>query len=376
MKVLQITPAFYPAYVYGGPIECVYLLSRQLVHHGCEVWVLTTDANGPDKVLDVAKDREVELAKDLRVRYCRRVMRHTVSPALLRAIPPYVRRVDLVHLTAVYSFPTIPTLIVCRVLGKPVVWSPHGSLQRWKGSRRSKLKAFWEWVCRAVAPKTLMLHTTSEQEAQAARERFPDADVMVIPNCVQIPEQVTHVEGRGMLRLLYLGRLDPKKGIENLLQACKILNRNYGEAWSLTIAGAGDRPYTESLRDRIAVLSLQQQVRMIGEVAGDAKERLFEKADIVVVPSFTENFGLVVAEALAHEVPVIASRGTPWSRLEEMGCGLWVNNDPESLAKAIERISRLPRREMGQRGREWMRAEFSWDHGAREMLSCYKRLVG
>src|SRR5207249_1017724 len=94
----------------------------------------------------------------------------------------------------------------------------------------------------------------------------------------------------------------------------------------------------------------------------------------LVVPSHTENFGNVVAEGLAHAVPVIVSTGTPWRRLEEVGCGLWVNNDPESLAKAIEQMGRMPLREMGNRGHDWMQREFSWDKRTREMLTCYEAL--
>jgi glycosyltransferase involved in cell wall biosynthesis len=133
--------------------------------------------------------------------------------------------------------------------------------------------------------------------------------------------------------------------------------------------------YVQTLLDQIRTLGLSQQVRMVGDVRGEVKQNLFEHTDTVIVPSYTENFGMVVAEALAHAVPVIASTGTPWSRLEEMGSGLWVNNDPESLAKAIEHMSKMPLSEMGRRGREWMRKEFTWESRAREMMEAYKKLV-
>src|SRR5947209_1044244 len=115
-------------------------------------------------------------------------------------------------------------------------------------------------------------------------------------------------------------------------------------------------------------------MRMIGEVRGDEKRRLFENSDLTIVPSHRENFGMVVAESLAHGVPVIASKGTPWRRVEEIGCGLWVDNDPKSLAQAIEQMSLMPLIEMGRRGREWMAKEFSWDKRAQEVLACYNAL--
>src|SRR5262249_42256134 len=153
----------------------------------------------------------------------------------------------------------------------------------------------------------------------------------------------------------------PKKGIENLLEAHHRINGRLSLNSCLTIAGAGEQDYTEAINALIHDLGLSRHVKMTGHVEGQAKTRLFENADLVVVPSYTENFGLVVAEALAHGVPVITSRGTPWNRVEEIGCGLWVDNDPDSLAQAIERISSMPLQDMGLRGREWMQREFAWD---------------
>jgi glycosyltransferase involved in cell wall biosynthesis len=115
---------------------------------------------------------------------------------------------------------------------------------------------------------------------------------------------------------------------------------------------------------------------MLGAVVSKEKKALFEYSDVALVPSYTENFAIVAAEALAHGVPVIASKGTPWSRLEEMGCGLWVDNDPESLANAIRSISTMPLRDMGLRGREWMQNEFSWRSVTNQMLALYHRSVG
>jgi len=175
--------------------------------------------------------------------------------------------------------------------------------------------------------------------------------------------------------MLYLGRLDPIKGIENLLVACRKIYRDEGPAWFLTIAGSGEARYVASLKTLISELGIQQQVQMVGEVKRDSIGPLFERADLVVVPSYSENFGMVVAEALAHGVPVIASKGTPWSDLEKRECGLWVDNSPESLAEAISRISHKALPEMGARGRAWMKGEFCWETIAAKMFDAYRALV-
>lgn len=373
VRIVHITPSFAPAWRYGGPIYTVLQLCGQLARGGCDVRVLTTDADGPRAVLDVPKAREVDMAQRLRVRYCRRQMPDAVSAGLLRYLPSYVRWADVVHLTGVYSFTTIPTLLACRVLRKPLVWSPRGALQRWAGTTRPRARAIWEAVCRAVAAKRVLLHVTSKEEAAESCDHLGGVPAVIIPNGVEIPDNVVHTRPGAVRRLLFLGRLHPKKGIENLLAACRLLS-DRGHQYTLTIAGAGDGAYDASIGRKIEELGLRQ-AKMIGEVIGDAKRRAFEEADVVVVPSHTENFCVVVAEALAHGIPVIASKGTPWAEVEQVGCGLWVDNDPANLAEAVERASRMPLEEMGHRGRRWMIEQFAWDKISARMLECYSSLA-
>ena len=374
VKVLHVTPSFYPAHVYGGPTRSVYELCGNLARKGCDVRVLTTDANGPDAVLDVDTTQAVDV-DGFRVRYCHRIKDVSISPTLLRLLSPSIRWADVVHLTAVYSFPTIPTLLACRMLSKPVVWSPRGMLQRWQGTTRPALKTIWEGACGFVAPRSLVLHTTSEAEREESLARLPGVEMFVIPNGIEVPEQTAQVNGHKLLRLLCIGRLHPKKGIENLLEAYRLLNGSLSVPVSLTIAGAGDPAYTRQLSERIRQSGLAGQIKMVGEVLGADKANTFINADVVVVPSHTENFGLVVVEALAYGLPVIASTGTPWQGLREMGCGLWVDNRPESLAAAIKEISQMPLREMGLKGREWMQKEFTGDIMAEKMIAVYRRIT-
>jgi glycosyltransferase involved in cell wall biosynthesis len=298
-------------------------------------------------------------------------MRHSVSPELLRRLPEYVRWADVVHLTGVYNFPTFPALAMSRWLSKPVVWSPRGALQRWSGSRRPAIKSVWEMISRGLAPRPLVLHLTSEEERRESLGKFPGVGAEIIPNGIEIPASVAHTEPGGTFRLLYIGRIDPKKGIENLLEACARLDF----PWTLTIAGGGEPAYLHSIADRIRALGLEGKAVMAGEVLNDAKERAFQNADLCVVPSFTENFAIVVAEALARAVPVIASRGTPWQAIEQHNCGLWIDNRPESLAAAIAQLRSAPLREMGMRGRQWMQRDFSWDTIGARMLAVYQELA-
>jgi glycosyltransferase involved in cell wall biosynthesis len=371
MKVLHVVPSFHPAYSYGGPIRSTFELCRNAAELGCDVRVLTTDANGLDRVLEVDKNEEVELPEGFRVRYCPRRQRHSVSPTLMRLLPTYMRWADVVHLTGVYNFPTFPTIYWGRSLNKPLIWSPRGALQRWEGSSRIGLKAVWDFLWYHTADRVeLTMHVTSEHESRETLARFRKLRMAMIPNGVDVPVDLNRVERNGELRMLFIGRLDPKKGIEALLKACSLVDS--APPWRLAIAGWGPPEYVSKLKEQVHVLGLSGRVEMLGPVLSEAKKGRFERSDVALVPSYTENFAIVVAEALAHGVPVIASKGTPWSRLEEMGCGLWVDNDPESLADAIRSISTMPLQDMGRRGREWMQREFSWRSVTNQMLALYR----
>jgi glycosyltransferase involved in cell wall biosynthesis len=279
---------------------------------------------------------------------------------------------DIVHLTGVYNFPTFPTIWRSRSLRKPLIWSPRGALQRWEGSLRTGPKEVWDFLWYHTANRAdLTMHLTSEYERRETLARFPKLRTTTIPNGVDVPANLNRIGRREELRLLFIGRLDPKKGIEALLKACSLIDAQ--PPWRLAIAGWGSPDYVSELKKQIHDLGVDGRVEMMGEVLSDAKKRLFENSDVTLVPSYTENFAIVVAEALAHGVPVIASKGTPWSRLDPMKCGFWVDNDPGSLAEAIRTISTMPLQEMGSRGREWMQKEFSWRSVAEQMVDLYKR---
>jgi glycosyltransferase involved in cell wall biosynthesis len=380
MKVLHIAPTYYPATYWGGPIFSVYALNNALAGlPGITLKVLTTDAAGPrlgDRT-DISNLTGLYSNQDVII--TRRIAGSSISLELMQKLPGLVKWADVVHLTATYSFPTIPTLVLCRIFSKPLVWSPRGALQdvyEWEGSRRRRLKRFWDRICNALILRDkVVTHTTSKRERVATQERIPSATAMIVPNGVDVPDFLPERNWLpdGRLRLMYLGRLSPKKGIENLLHAMDIID---DPTVSLTIFGEGDIAYSASLNELAARLGLLgKSVFFAGKVNGESKTAAFYNADVCVVPSHTENFCMVVAEALAHGLPVVASHGTPWAEIEENRCGLWVDNNPASLAKAIVQIRALELPKLGSSGRAWMIREFSWSPIAEEMMEIYRSLV-
>jgi glycosyltransferase involved in cell wall biosynthesis len=375
LKIAAIAPTFYPAHSYGGPIRSTLQLTQGLARLGCDVRVLTTDAASRNSLLPVDTSAEQSLPGQVRVRYAHRVLLETISAQLLRWIPEYVRWSDVVYLVGVYNFPTFPTLLAARLLDKPLFWSPRGSLQRWVGSAKPTLKTLVEQSFRPVLPRTCVLHVTSEEEGIESAARLGGLPYVSVPNGVPVPERVQHEPAQGSLRIAFLGRLDPKKGIPNLLQACARLPSLGLSSYELTIAGAGTKAYEAALRSEVRSLGLTQRVHFIGAIADEDKAAFFRRMDMLVMPSFTENFGIVVAEALAHAVPAIASRASPWSDLVAHDCGLWVDNDPEGLARAIVTLSQRDLRAMGQRGRELVQRAYSWDEMSARVKASFEDML-
>jgi len=381
VRILHITPAYYPATYWGGPMFSVLSLNNALAAMpDVELKVLTTDSAGPK----VSQRVDIETVNPAwypgqDVFFARRIAGNSISLDLLAKLVPLIRWADVVHLTATYSFPSIPTLIACRWLDTPLVWSPRGAIlddDAWQCLKRRRLKDIWLGLCNSLIKKgRVSLHVTSEDEKTASVARLPKANATIVRNGVDVPTALsprTWLKG-GTLRLLFIGRLAPKKGLENLLNAMKVLESDLDI--QLTICGTGEKDYERSLKAKAGhLLLLDKSVHFVGHVDGERKREAFINSDVCVIPSFSENFCMVVAESLAHGTPVIASHGTPWSQIEDRQCGMWVANDPRTLVQSILAIRKENLDKMGERGWKWMRDEFSWDVIANDMYRVYREM--
>jgi glycosyltransferase involved in cell wall biosynthesis len=198
----------------------------------------------------------------------------------------------------------------------------------------------------------------------------------VLPNGVEVPESIVPTTGGRTRRALFLSRLHPKKGLALLVEAWA---RVRPEGWELVIAGPDERGHRALIQDRIDAAGLMGEVRFAGAVDDERKWALYMSADLVVLPTRSENFGLVVAEALGAGVPVLTTRGAPWAALERERCGWWVAPTAEGVADGLARATALPDRElraMGERGRAFVQEAFGWPHVAREMLGVYRWVLG
>lgn len=268
--------------------------------------------------------------------------------------------------------------------GVPVVWSAHGMTSPWAIRNKwwKKIPAWWLYQRRNLKGAAL-LHVTSELEAEWNRKAGLKNPQVVAPLGTHLPapnqSNNQAIRQSDNFTVLFVGRIHPVKGLMNLVRAAAILNQTIRQSGNPAILfrlvgpdEGGHRAELQAECDRLGV-----SVEFVGEKHGEELEREYENCDILVLPSFTENFGGVVVDALAHGKPVIASRATPWECLETSRCGWWVENSPESLAKAIAAAAKLPREErtrMGERGRKFVEENYTWEAVARKMAEEYGRL--
>lgn len=241
-------------------------------------------------------------------------------------------------------------------------------ISRWK-----KWPVWWLWQQQALRQADC-LHATAESEYAEIRNMGLRNAVAVVPNGIDVPEFAGDA-GRpavGMRTILSLGRIHRKKALDQLVRAWAGLEEGFPN-WRVRIVGPAEGDHDRELRDLATSLGVKR-LSIEGAVYDDEKAKLYRACDLFVLPTLNENFGVAVAEALAAGLPVISSKGAPWSGLETHRCGWWVEHGVDALASALGHAMILDdkdRWEMGRRGRAWMQRDFSWDSIAAEMLSVY-----
>jgi glycosyltransferase involved in cell wall biosynthesis len=261
----------------------------------------------------------------------------------------------------------------------PRLVSTHGMLEPWALNYKRWKKCFAWWLYQQRDLKRARCHHTTAQTEAAQLERLGlGVPICVIPNGVDVPAEFSPIgenENRGGRRTaLFLGRIHPKKGLTMLIEAWA---RVRPEGWRLQIAGPDEAGHRIHVENAVFAAGLSEIVSFIGPVAGEKKKSTFFGADLFVLPTHSENFGIVVAEALAHGLPVVTTTGAPWSRLPELGCGWWVDVSVDEIAVALRQATSLDAetlRAMGARGHEWVRAEFGWERVAKEFMATYEGL--
>ncbi|HYM19024.1 MAG TPA: glycosyltransferase [Micropepsaceae bacterium] len=283
---------------------------------------------------------------------------------------------DVVHNHGLWLMPNVQAAWAAKRAGKPLVVSPRGMLSP-EALAFSPLRkrAFWHLLQGPAVRDAACIHATSESEYAEIRKFGLRNPIAVIPNGIDLPTLAeTTPAGRVVLSL---GRIHPKKGIDRLLRAWASVEGTRPD-WRLRIVGPSEEGYGAALASLVSELGLHR-VSIEGPLYADKKLAAYREADLLVLPTLNENFGLSVAESLAAGTPVICTVGAPWSGLNAEGCGWWIEHGAEELASALANAMAMPRgalKAMGTKGRAWMERDFSWSRVAREMLAVYGWLIG
>src|SRR5260370_25315973 len=340
MRVLHVIPCVGPAR--GGPSMVIRTITKAQAEAGLEVHVATTDDDGPGR-LDVPGGNPL-LDQNVTYWIFRRQTRfYTFSFPLTSWLHRHIHEYDLVHIHALFSHACLAASVLAKRAGVPYIIRPLGTLNQWgMHNRRRWLKRLsFRLIESRMLRNAAGVHYTSEQEEREARLlRFPHAG-FIIPNPVEVSQEVPHETFRSIHNLgdrpvvLFLSRLDPRKGIDLLLGAFDRV-RTHCQNATLVIPGDGDPAFVRNLKQEAESLGLGAAVLWLGFVEGQRKRALLCEADVFVLPSYSENFGVSVVEALGAGLPVIVSDQVGLHRdIEKAHAGLIVPCRVDSLEAAL-----------------------------------------
>ncbi len=369
MRILHVVPCYLPGRRYGGPIASVHGLGMHLVARGHSVTVFTTDQDGFEPLAPPASERAVIDGVEIRYHAARAPRRIHRAPSMRAALRERIGEFDVCHLHGLYSWPSVCAAREAERAGVPYVVSPRGMLVRdlirRRGAARKRL-----WLAafdRRTLERAAWIHATAEAEAaDLAAFPFRWPPVVAIPNGVEPVEfdgDLATVTPRvrealvGDDAILFVGRLDWKKGLDRLVRALARMERG-----RLVVAGP-DHGYGQELRRLVREHRLESRVTLLGEVAGRDKAALLAHARVLALASHHENFGNVVLEAMSAGLPVVVSQNVGTAALvRESGAGRVVEGDFLSLSRALTELVAQPDlcHALGEAGQRTARERFAW----------------
>jgi glycosyltransferase involved in cell wall biosynthesis len=366
MRVINVVPAI--SNEASGPSYSVVRLCESLIEVGTEVTLAALDWGPMDKTPVFLRTFPLGIGP-------RRLGR---SPAMSRWLDVEARsgRAALLHNHSLWMMPNVYSGHTAHRFNLPYVVSPRGTLSAWAMQSGSKFKKlFWPLIQRPALEAVTCFHATAASEYESIRRLGFRQPVAIISNGIDIPPRQEKAVG-GMRTLLFLGRIHPTKGLDMLLPAWREVQARF-PGWRLRIVGPDNGGYSKKMRALAAELSLER-VEFCGPLYGDEKTDAYAQADCFVLPTYSENFGISVAEALAAGTPALVTKGAPWGGLVERDAGWWIETGRDALIGCLESaLAASPETlaAMGQCGREWMALEYSWKAVGRQMGETYHWIV-
>jgi glycosyltransferase involved in cell wall biosynthesis len=308
---------------------------------------------------------------------------------------------DIVHVHGIWSPALMRRQFVWRKRGVPCVVTVHGMLEPWAlGHKRLKKMVAWQIYQKRMLNLACALHATSPREAANLKQLGLKPRIEMIPWGIEVPG-TSNIEYRSEEEscedrsssigsptpkrqrdtetpknrtALFVGRIYPVKGLPMLVEAWEKLRP---EGWKMRIVGPDEAGHLAEVERLILEAGLVGKFEFSGPLTGAALDLAYDNADLYIQPSHTENFGMAIAEAMAHGLPVITTQGAPWKLLEDENCGWWTPISTDGIAAALDDATRRSPEElaaMGERGRAIVGERFAWEAIARQFVECYQWL--
>lgn len=382
MRILHVIPSVAPSD--GGPSRAIVTIERALAASGVSVVTATTD-HGLNEAHSTTEDFEFAGGSVKRVYARKRIAFYKVAPGLMLWLWANVRNFDVVHIHALFSFSSIAAGLIARARGIPYILRPLGTLTGYGMTRRAKLKrASFSLIEAPILRRAAAVHFTSKEEENEAVALDVKLRSVVVPLGVEgtRPGDGNRIEAEhpslcGKRALLYLSRIDPKKNIEALLEAYAATHEARQNSM-LLIAGSGEANYAESLKSRAEALGIADRLIWLGHVDGQKKQDVFARADIFVLPSFSENFGIAAVEAMLAGLPCILGEGVAVANAAAAeGAALSVAPDANAMASALDRLlsDENMRLCMGTKARAHAQKHYSTQAMAKALIELYENVL-
>ncbi|HKK15876.1 MAG TPA: glycosyltransferase, partial [Gammaproteobacteria bacterium] len=347
MKVLHVVPSYFPAVRYGGPVYSVHSLCKNLVKAGLKIDVLTTNIDGTG-ISEVPVGRDVVL-DGVTVRYCPSpwLRRLYYSPSMKRYLTDHISQYDLLHIHSIFLWPTNMAARIAQDNNIPYILSPRGMLDKALIKKKNTIiKKLWISFMEAkTIENATAVHVTSKHEKELLSEfNFNFPEILEIANGVEEPMEwdlsKVSPDVRSVIKqqpfALYLGRINWKKGLDRLIAAMKSVPARV----MLVIAGNDEEDYSREIKRIASEAGVSNRLLLIPRfVSGADKEALFATSRLFILPSYSENFGNTVLEAMIRKVPVIVTPEVGLaSEVEQSGAGRVAKGDAGAIASAISEL--------------------------------------
>ncbi len=386
MRVLHVIPSISP--LRGGPSRAVIDMVAALRLREVDAAILTTNDHGPGLHPDLVTGRWQQHQGVPVLAFPRwsppvaALREFAISPGLSLWLARHLKDYDLLHIHALFSYPSTSAMAQARWAGIPYILRSIGQLSPWSlAQSRGRKRLMLRLIERRNLQRAAALHFTTgaERDEAAALGLAPPSLVLPLGVCGPEPSAAAAGgrDGAAPIRFLFLSRLHPKKRLEHLLDALALLQRRRPDAsWELAIAGDGEPRYVADLQERSRRLGLEARCHWLGFVEGEAKWRALQAADWYVLPSAAENFGIAAVEALAAGTPVILSPEVAVAAdVDRCGAGLVTGSDPEALAQALATALVRPSLSMRASALNLAQMEFSWSTIALQLRDAYRQVL-